>query len=86
MMVKKMKNTLVLLSYDEIEAIKLLHDKIPFKVADEVFAIDPGSTDGTLEFYKKKGIKCYIQKELGRGKAFVEALKHAKGENIVNSS
>ncbi len=80
---KPIKNTLVLLSYNEIEALKLLHPKIPFKSADEVFAIDPGSTDGTLEFYKKKKINYYLQKELGRGKAFVEALKHAKGENIV---
>jgi len=82
-LIKKIKNTLVLLSYNEIDALKLLHDWIPFDSADEVFAIDPGSTDGTLEFYKKKGIKYHLQKELGRGKAFVEALKHAKGKNIV---
>ncbi|MEA3378203.1 MAG: glycosyltransferase family 2 protein [Nanoarchaeota archaeon] len=80
---EKIKGTLVILTYNEIEGLKALFNKIPINQIDEVFAIDPGSTDGTLNFLKKNGIKVIIQKIKGRGEAFRIGIKSAKHENIV---
>jgi len=79
----KRKATLVLLNYNEIEGIKALYRKLPLNKFNEVFAIDPGSTDGSLEFLKSKGIKVIMQSIRGRGEAFRIGVKEAKNENIV---
>ena len=77
------KATLVILTFNEIEGIKALLDKIPVMEFDEVFAIDPGSTDGTVEFLREKGITVIIQEVRGRGEAFRIAVEKARNENIV---
>ena len=79
----KKKATLVILNYNEIEGIKALHDKLPLNEIDEVFAIDPGSTDGSLDFLKSKGIRVIIQEVRGRGEAFRMGIKEAKNDNVV---
>ena len=63
--------TLVLLSYDEREALGRLMPSIPFHLFDRTIAIDPGSTDGTLDLYRERGIEVFIQEQKGRGRAFV---------------
>lgn len=78
-----MKTTLVTLTLNEIEGIKALFDKIPFKDFDEVLALDGGSTDGTVEFFKSKGITVVPQKTRGRGEAFRLAAETATGDVIV---
>ncbi|NVM05188.1 MAG: glycosyltransferase family 2 protein [Candidatus Helarchaeota archaeon] len=65
-----------------------MYEKIPFDIVDEVLAIDGGSTDGTIEFYKEKmktnkKLKLLIQKHRGRGIAFLIGAKHATQENII---
>ena len=79
----KTKGTLVILTWNEIEGLKKIFDKIPIEQIDEVFAIDPGSTDGTLEFYKDNGIRFIIQNVKGRGEAFRIAFREAKNDNVV---
>ena len=49
-----MKISLVFLTLNEIVGLKTLFDKIPLNTVDEVFAVDGGSTDGTIEFFKEK--------------------------------
>lgn len=78
-----MKTTLVTLTLNEIEGVKALFDKIPFKDFDEVLALDGGSTDGTVEFFKLKGINVVPQKTKGRGEAFRLAVETATGDVIV---
>lgn len=73
----------MILTFNEIEGLRVLYDRIPLKEFDEVFAVDPGSTDGTIEFLKGKGIEVVIQKVRGRGEAFRIASKKARNENIV---
>jgi glycosyltransferase involved in cell wall biosynthesis len=75
-----MKRTLVLLTFNEIEGLRALWDRIPFDAADEVFAVDPGSTDGTLELFREKGLRVLIQEKRGRGEAFRIASREAAGE------
>lgn len=82
-MQKKYDATVVLLSFNEIDGLNAIYDKIPLDRFAEVFAIDPGSTDGTLEFYRQKGMKFIIQEKRGRAEAFRTGVKEAKHENIV---
>ena len=82
-MANKLEATLVILTFNEIEGLKALYSKIPAAEFDEVFAVDPGSTDGTLGFLKEKGVNVVIQGISGRGEAFRIAAKKARNENIV---
>lgn len=78
-----MKISLVLLTRNEITGVSALWDKIPFDAVDEAFAVDGGSTDGTLEFYKQKGLPVVEQVSRGRGEAFRLAFEHAKGDALL---
>jgi glycosyltransferase involved in cell wall biosynthesis len=70
----RLKRALVLLTFNEIEALPKLFDRIPLSAADEVFAVDGGSKDGTVEYLQSKGIKVLGQPRRGRGCAFQVAL------------
>ena len=78
-----MKRSLILLSFNEIEAAPQIYDKIPFSFADEVICVDGGSSDGTIDFLKSKGRKVVIQEKRGRGIAFQDGMKASQGENVV---
>jgi glycosyltransferase involved in cell wall biosynthesis len=75
--------TLVLLSYDEREALEKLLPRIPLSLFDHVLAIDPGSTDGTLDLYRAHGIPCLLQTRRGRGNAFLQAQAAVETERLV---
>ncbi|OGR73659.1 MAG: hypothetical protein A2X40_07960 [Elusimicrobia bacterium GWC2_65_9] len=70
----KLKRALVLLTFNEIEALEKLFDKIPRNAADEFFAVDGGSQDGTVEYLESKDVKVLGQPRRGRGCAFSVAL------------
>ncbi|HEX4047749.1 MAG TPA: glycosyltransferase family 2 protein [Elusimicrobiota bacterium] len=70
----RLRRALVLLTFNEIEALPKLFGKIPLSAADEVFAVDGGSTDGTVEYLRSKGVKVLPQPRRGRGCAFSVAL------------
>ncbi len=78
-----MKKTLIVLTLNEIDGIKELYDKIPFEAADEVVAVDGGSTDGTREFLDEKGLRVLEQEIKGRGEAFRVALRKTKGDVLL---
>jgi len=78
-----MKSTLVILTRNEIEGVKAMFGKIPFAKFDECFAIDGGSTDGTVEFFKEKGIEVKSQSKRGRGQAFRQAFSAASGDILI---
>jgi len=75
--------TLILLTYNEIEGTTRLYDSIPLACAGEVFAVDGGSTDGTVEFLKTRGIRVLPQDRRGRGRAFHIGMAAAGRENVV---
>jgi len=77
-----MRTTLVLLTFNEIEGLRALWDRIPLGAVDEVFSVDPGSTDGTLEFFRERGIPVILQERRGRGEAFRIAAREASGEAL----
>ncbi len=78
-----MSKCLVILTWNEIEAVRKLFDRISVNKYDEVFVIDPGSSDGTIEFFKEKGIEVKLQSKKGRGVAFVMAADVAKSDLLV---
>lgn len=47
------------------------------------FIMDGGSTDGSIEFYKKKNIKYYKQENKGRGAAIIEAFNLTNSEALI---
>lgn len=73
---------LVLLTYNEIEALPKLFDRIPVSAVDEFFAVDGGSKDGTVQYLKSKGVRVLGQDRRGRGRAFQLALDEARSEAL----
>lgn len=80
---EKLKYSLIFLTLNEIDGLKAVFDKIPTNEFDEIFAVDGGSTDGTLDFYKKYSIRVIPQTSKGRGEAFRIAAKIAEGDIMV---
>lgn len=78
-----MKYSLVILTLNEIEGLEAIFPQIDLGSVDEVFAVDGGSTDGTLDFYEKNGVRVVKQTSRGRGEAFKIALKEAKGDVLI---
>jgi glycosyltransferase involved in cell wall biosynthesis len=78
-----MKISLVFLTFNEIAGLKALWEKIPLDQVDEVFAVDGGSKDGTVEFFQEKGITVYGQEVKGRGEAFRVAFRKAKHDALL---
>jgi len=78
-----MGRTLIILTYNELEGVKSLFDKIPIEKVDEYFVIDGNSKDGTLEYLKERRIPVIIQDEPGRGVAFKIGVENAKNNNVV---
>ena len=76
------KRLLVLLTFNEIEALPKIFDRLPLGAADEVLAVDGGSKDGTVEFLESKGVKVLLQPRRGRGVAFRVALDATDAETI----
>lgn len=78
-----MKFSLIILTLNEIDGLKKVFNDIPFQEVDEIFAVDGGSTDGTLEFYNDHGVRVVPQKSKGRGEAFRIAMQEAIGDVLV---
>jgi len=80
---EKSKTSLLIFTRNEIEGLRFIFDRIPLASVDEVIAIDGHSTDGTVEFLQRKGIRVVLQTRLGRGNAAIEGIGHCSGECVV---
>lgn len=77
-----MKKALVILTFNEIEALPKIWDKIPLSAVDEVLAVDGGSKDGTRAFLEGKGVRVLGQPRRGRGVAFRVAAEATDAEAL----
>ncbi len=75
--------SLCLLTWNELEGCKHdipLIDKSKF---DEIYCIDGGSTDGTVEYLKENGIEVYFQSAKGLNQACIDACNHCHSDAFV---
>jgi glycosyltransferase involved in cell wall biosynthesis len=75
--------TLVLLTLNEIDGLGHVFPKLPLHAVDEVLAVDGGSTDGTVQFFRAHGVRVIGQERRGRGEAFRLAVREARHEGLV---
>lgn len=78
-----MKISLVFVTRNEVRGLEEVFPRVPLSSVDDVFAIDAGSTDGTIEFFERHGIPVHLQKERGLGAAMLEARLHATGDALI---
>ncbi|MCX6631394.1 MAG: glycosyltransferase family 2 protein [Candidatus Solibacter sp.] len=79
--------TLCLLTRNERECLEKIYPLIPPPSReagyDDLVAIDGGSTDGTLEFYKERGVRVIGQSRRGRGEAFLLAFRDLQSDAFL---
>lgn len=78
-----MKISLLIFCLNEIEALKVVVPRIQPEWVDEVFIIDGGSSDGSIEFAEACGFRVYRQKSHGIIPAYREALEISSGDYVI---
>jgi len=78
-----MKITLCLIVWNELQGCQADVPQLPIQEFDEVFAVDGGSTDGTVEYLERAGIPIYRQPKRGLNAAYVHANHIATGDAVV---
>ena len=81
-----MKVTLLVLSLNEIEGMKVIMPQINSDWVDQIIILDGGSTDGTIRYAEQQGYFVYIQKQRGIRHAYCEVLPYIKGDVIITFS
>lgn len=79
----KMKVSLVVFTYNEIDGMKAVMPKIKKEWYDEIIIVDGGSTDGTIEYAKEQGYYLFVQKEKGAGAAYTESMEKVTGDITI---
>jgi glycosyltransferase involved in cell wall biosynthesis len=78
-----MKVSLCLMVWNELEGCQIDVPKLPRNEFDEVYAIDGGSTDGTVEYLADQGIPVYLQPKKGLNAAYIHAVERSSCDAIV---
>lgn len=81
------KIALCILARNELECLKVMLPMLPKPGPDAGFdmicAVDGGSTDGTVEFFKENNIRVLSQSKRGRGDAFLTAFREIDADAYV---
>lgn len=78
-----MKIALVIFTRNERKNSEKIFPTIPLNLFNKIYVVDGNSTDGTKEFYQKKGIKVFGQKYPGVGGAYHSAFENTKEDALV---
>ena len=78
-----MSTALLILTWNEVEAARVIFPKIKKEWVDEILVVDGGSTDGTIEEAKKVGFNIIKQEIKGHGGAIITGINNTKSENII---
>lgn len=75
--------TLCLLTRNEIEGCRHDVPNLPLDAFDEIFAIDGGSNDGTVEYLKERGVPVFQQELKGYNGAYIYAFTRCSTDALV---
>ena len=75
--------SLCLLVWNEIEGCRQDVPLLPRDAFEEIFAIDGGSKDGTIEYLTAQGIAVHQQDTRGYNGAYLSAFKRCTGDVLV---
>lgn len=78
-----MRISLCLLVWNELEGCKIDVPNLPRDEFDEIYAIDGGSTDGTVEYLETQGIPVYRQPKKGLNAAYIHATDKSTCDALV---
>jgi glycosyltransferase involved in cell wall biosynthesis len=78
-----MKISLCLIVWNELQGCQADVPRLPLDTFDEVFAVDGGSTDGTVEYLESHGISVHLQPKRGLNAAYIHANNIATGDAVV---
>lgn len=81
-----MKTTLLVMTLNEIEGMKVIMPQIQRNWCDQIIVVDGGSTDGTIEWARAQGYFVYVQKKPGFRHAYNEVLPHIEGDVVITFS
>jgi glycosyltransferase involved in cell wall biosynthesis len=77
------KVSLCIMVWNELKGCELDIPRLPRECFYEIFAVDGGSTDGTVEFLKLQGIPVYQQPVKSLNAAYHYAVELCRGEALV---
>jgi hypothetical protein len=80
---RKLTKSLCLIVWNELEGSKLDVPRLPLLLFDEVYAIDGGSTDGTVGYLEAQGIRVYRQRKKSLNAAYREAVDRSQCEAVA---
>ncbi len=75
--------SLCLLTYDEIDGCRTDVPRLPLHQFDKVYAVDGGSTDGTIAYLESQGIAVHLQPRAGYNQAYLCAFEHCTTDALV---
>jgi glycosyltransferase involved in cell wall biosynthesis len=79
----RIRLSLCLLSWNELEGCRHDVPHLPFDQFDEVYAVDGGSDDGTIEYLRSRGIRVIKQPTPGYNQAYLCAFGHCTTDGLV---
>ncbi|MGB9080239.1 MAG: glycosyltransferase [Desulfuromonadaceae bacterium] len=78
-----MRISLCLLTWNEFDGCNIDIPRLPPNVFDEVYAVDGGSTDGTVEYLQSQGVPVYRQPKRGLNAAYHHAVDCSSCDAVV---
>ena len=75
--------TIIVLTLDEIDGIKVIMPKVKKEWANEIVFVDGGSKDGTVEEATKMGYRVIHQKNKGEGNACRLGVEQTKSDFVL---
>jgi len=75
--------SLCLLTWNEIHGCRQVIPNLPQGLFAEVFALDGGSSDGTVEYLRQEGIPVVPQARRSYNAAYIEAIGHYSCDGMV---
>ena len=81
-----MKFTLIVMTLNEIDGMKMIMPRIQKGWVDQILIIDGGSTDGTVEWSEEAGYDVIRQTKTGLRHGYNEAIPHIRGDYVITFS